>query len=60
MSEEKLPPSIDDDRAWARGFNDWLAFGDKANALVYMQKGFDDYERGKKDASRWFFRKEVI
>lgn len=44
-TEERLPPKLSDDRPWAQGFNDYLAFGDAAS-------GMDDpeYERGKADA----------
>jgi hypothetical protein len=48
---DTLPPPLSDERPWAQGFNDWLAFGDAASGL-----NDPEYERGKVDAKKWFYR----
>ena len=53
----KQIPSIANPLARARGFNDWLAFGDKANAVEAGEPEFAEYEQGKKDAREWFYKK---
>lgn len=41
------PPPMSDDTPWAQGFNDWLAFGNAANAFARGEEGFDAYQAGK-------------
>lgn len=55
MNQEKIPPHIDDERPWAQGFNDWMAFGDDANAFSAKMIGFEEYLLGKSDAKSWFY-----
>lgn len=56
MALNPVPP-LSDERPWAQGFNDWLAFGRAANAFQKGEDGFEEYERGKDDAHRRFRRR---
>lgn len=47
-------PSLTDERPWAQGFNDWLAFGNGASAFARGEIGFEEYERGKAEACSAF------
>lgn len=52
--DELKPPPLSDERPWAQGFNDWLAFGNAASAYSNKEEGFHDYERGIEAARAWF------
>ena len=55
-SVEHVPvPPLSDTSPYGQGFNDWLVFGDKANAFKRGEEGFAEYERGKARA-RWRFK----
>lgn len=54
MALGPIPP-LSDERPWAQGFNDWLAFGRAADAFKKGEAGFEEYERGKSDAHRRFY-----
>jgi len=50
-------PPLSDKRPYAQGWNDWLAFGDAANGIQPGEDGYEEYERGKREARDAFSTK---
>lgn len=54
VEQIKIPP-LSDTSPYAQGFNDWMCFGNKANAFKSGEAGFAEYEKGKAKAA-WRFK----